>query len=104
MPGEVLTYTLAVVGSGQALTLSDELPTGVSAPLTHSPSMTYMPHRLSWAGRPHVGEPVTLTYAATVAALAPHALWNQATLTQARGSICTATALVLVNASGHTCP
>ena len=27
-PGDVLTYTLAVVGSGQALTLTDELPIG----------------------------------------------------------------------------
>ena len=95
-PGDVLTYTLTVLGSGQALTLTDELPTGASAPVTHSPSMTYTPHRLSWAGRPDVGEPVTLTYAVTVLASVEGVLWNQAILSQADGSTHTATSPVLV--------
>ncbi len=95
MPGDMLTYTVDVVGSGHALTLTDELPAGVSAPLAHSPSMVYTPHRLSWIGRPDVGEPVTLTYAVTVAALTEGALWNKAILTEAGGLTYTATALVL---------
>jgi len=95
-PGGVLTYTLAVVGSGQALTLTDELPAGISAPLSHSPNLAYTPHRLSWSGSPDVEQPVTLTYVVTVTALSRTALWNHAVLTQASSFTRTATALVLV--------
>jgi uncharacterized repeat protein (TIGR01451 family) len=97
MPGDTVTYTLAVVGSGQDLTMTDDLPAGVSPPLTHSPGLTYTPHRLAWSGSPDLGEQVTLTYVITVTAPSHTALWNRAVLTQTDGLTDTATALVQVD-------
>ncbi len=96
MPGETVTYTLTVVGSDQALTLTDILPTGVNPPLTSSPGLTYTPHRMAWSGNPGLGERGTLTYVVTVAAPSRTALWNMVALTQTDGMTDTATALVLV--------
>jgi len=97
MPGETVTYTLALVGSGQALTLTDDLPAGVSPPLAHSPGLNYTPHRMAWSGSPDLGEQVTLTYVVTVTAPSRTALWNRVTLIQTGGLTDTATALVLVD-------
>ena len=96
-PGEVVTYTLAVVGNGQTLTLTDDLPAGVSPPLIHSTGLTYSPHRVTWSGNPGLGEQVTLIYVVTVTAPSRTFLWNRADLTQADGMTDTATALVLVD-------
>jgi uncharacterized repeat protein (TIGR01451 family) len=96
MPGEVVTYTVTVVGSGEQLTLTDDLPAGVSAPLTMSPGLTYTPHRVTWTGTPAVGEQVALSYVVTITAPSRTALWNQATLTGGGGTD-TASALVLVD-------
>jgi hypothetical protein len=96
MPGEVVTYTVTVVGSGERLMLADDLPAGVSAPLTMSPGLTYSPHRVTWTGTPDAGEQVTLSYAVTINASSRTALWNQATLTGG-GITDTASALVLVD-------
>jgi len=97
MPGDAITYTLTVVGSGQLLTLTDELPAQVSAPLVHSPALTYTSHHLSWTGSPDAGESIVLTYAVTIVTLSQGALQNQAVLTQAGGLTWSATSLVLVN-------
>lgn len=86
MPGDTLTYTLKVVGSGQPVTVTDQLPAGVSAPIAHSPGLVYTPHQVSWSGQPAAGEPVTLTYAVEVTAPSRTVLWNQALLTQSDGS------------------
>ena len=96
-PGDTITYTLVMVGSGQPLTLTDDLPAGVSPPLAHSPGLTYTPHRLAWSDTPDAGEQVTLTYVVTVTAFSRTALWNRAVLTQTGGLTNTATALVLVD-------
>ena len=95
--GDAITYTLALVGSGQPLTMTDELPAGVSPPLTHSPGLTYVPHRLTWSGDPGAGEQVALTYVVTVTAPSRTALRNWAILTQTGGLTDTDTALVLVD-------
>jgi uncharacterized repeat protein (TIGR01451 family) len=97
MPGDTLTYTLNVVGSGQPLTVTDQLPAGVSAPISYSPGLTYTPHRLSWSGQLAAGEPITLTYVVTVTAPSRAALWNQAVLAQSDGSSSEAAVMVLVD-------
>jgi hypothetical protein len=97
MPGVAITYTLAVVGSGQPLILTDDLPAGVSRPLASSPGLAYTPHRLTWTGDPGPGEPAILTYVVTITALSRVALWNRAVLTQSNGLTDTAAALVLVD-------
>lgn len=95
-PGEAITYTLDVVGGGQELTLTDELPDGVSPPISKSPELIYTPHRLTWTGTPNPGEQVTLTYMVTVTASTRNALWNQAELTQAGNPVDAAAALVML--------
>lgn len=97
MPGETVTYTLTMAGSGQAITLTDDLPDGVSSPLYRSPGLTYTDHRVQWTGAPAAGSQVTLTYVVTVTAPSRTALWNRAVLAQADGQTDTAAALVLVD-------
>jgi uncharacterized repeat protein (TIGR01451 family) len=86
MPGDALTYTLQVVGSGQPVTVTDQLPAGVSAPIAHSPDLTYTSHQVSWSGQQAAGELVTLTYVVEVTAPSRTVLWNQALLTQSNGA------------------
>jgi uncharacterized repeat protein (TIGR01451 family) len=95
--GDAITYTLSVMGSGQALTLTDALPAGVGAPLTHSPGLTYAPHRLLWTGNLAAGVPVTLTYAVTTTTSSRTILRNEAVLTQTDGLTSTATSIVFVD-------
>ena len=97
MPGAAITYTLSVVGTGQPLALTDDLPAGVSQPLAYSPGLSYTPHRLAWSGTPGLGELATLTYVVTITAPSRAALWNQAVLTQAGELADTAAAVVLVD-------
>ncbi len=98
-PGEALTYTLTVEGNGRSLSLVDELPEGVSRPFSSSPGLIYTPHRLTWSGRPALGERIVLTYAVTVTASSDTTLWNRAVLTQGSGVIGTAAAKVTVVAA-----
>ena len=97
MPGDAITYTLTVMGSGQPLALADDLPAGVSAPTAYSADLSYTPHRLSWSGSPDVGVQIALTYVVTVTAPSRTVLWNQSVLTQTGGLIHTASAAVIVD-------
>jgi hypothetical protein len=96
-PGMQVTYVVTVTGNGSALTLTDELPDGVAAPLAQSPDLTYTPHQLSWSGAPAVGRKVSLSYVVTVTAPSHTMLVNRAILRQGDGSTHTATASVLVD-------
>lgn len=65
--GEVITYSVGLIGSGRALTLTDSLPDGVSAPgpiWASAGSVEYDPgqRRIDWYGRPTAGESVTVTF------------------------------------------
>jgi uncharacterized repeat protein (TIGR01451 family) len=97
MTGDTLTYTITLVGSGQPMTLTDQLPAGVSAPFDCSSGLTYTPHLVRWTDLPAIGEPVALTYAVTVTAPSRTILWNHAVLTQSGESPAEAAALVLVD-------
>ena len=97
MPGDTLTYTLTVVGSGEPLTVTDQLPAGVSAPFDYSSGLAYTPHLLRWTDHPAIGEPVALTYAVTVTAPSRTVLWNHVVLTQSGVPSAEAAALVLVD-------
>lgn len=79
-PSQNITYTLTIRGSGDALTLRNVLPSGVSAPISFSPGLNYSPHQLTWSGAPASGETVMLSYTVTVTAVDRIALWNQANL------------------------
>lgn len=101
--GQAATYTLSLLGNGQALTLTDSLPAGISAPgpiATTSGSAAYSPeqHRITWSGSPGIGSPMTVTFPVTVQMTGPRALSNTAILTDADGYVSTATAVIIVNA------
>ena len=104
--GQRVTYTLSLVGSGQALTLTDNLPAQVSAPgpiqVTGGPAANYNAgaHRLTWQGSPTSGQPVTITFPVTVSTQVSGSLavLNTAVMTDTAGNVSTDAALFIVNA------
>jgi hypothetical protein len=85
MPGDDITYSLDIVGSGQTINLTDYLPTGVSAPTSISPGLIYTPHRLTWSSSPAPGLSVHLNYTVNAIASTQTVLRNQAVITQTNG-------------------
>lgn len=102
--GQVATYTLALLGNGDPLTLTDDLPAQVSAPLaiqvTGGPAAQYDAgaHRLLWSGSPGVGQPVTITFPATVLVSGPQAVFNTAVLSDSVGLVSSDEAVLIVDA------
>ncbi len=102
--GQVVTYTLTLLGDGQALTLTDDLPPQVSSPgsiqVSGGPAADYdaRAHRLTWHGSPDVGQPVAITFPVTVQVSGPLAVFNRVVLTNAEGSVSTDTAVFIVDA------
>jgi hypothetical protein len=98
-----ITYTLSMLGSGRALTLTDDLPGEVSAPLTiqvqgsGAVSFDQMHHRLTWYGAPVIGQPVTITFPVTVLTFSPTAIKNRAVLSDALPFMSWASTIVLAN-------
>jgi hypothetical protein len=92
-----------MVGSGRALTLTDDLPGEVSAPLTiqvqggGAANFDPLRHRLTWHGIPVVGQPITITFPVTVLAHSPIAIVNRAVLSDALPFTSWASTIVLAN-------
>jgi len=84
--GQPVTYTLAVVGSGRSLTLTDNLPVTVSAPgpikVVGGGSASYQvgTHRIVWTGSVAAGQSVTVSFPVTLKVSTPLAIVNQAIL------------------------
>jgi len=102
---EVVTYTLSVIGSSQALTLADTLPDGLSAPLSVNCTLGSAGYNASqrqvwWTGSPTAGQAVTVTYSVTAQITGPVALFNTAILSDTDGVAATDTAVILVD--GYT--
>lgn len=95
--GGMLTYTLSILGSGQPLSLVNDLPDGVSVPVSQDPALVYVPHTLTWQGTPALGERVVMTYAVNVSASTTTYLLNEALLSQPDGHEAQAAAVVLVD-------
>jgi len=104
--GDVLSYALRFSSTGSALTLTDTLPAGVSAPYDFNLEGTavmpvYDPgmHQLTWASDVgSQGQPVALGYSVTIVATAPQVLMNTATLDLGvNGTRVTAVALAIAN-------
>ena len=101
---DLLTYTLDVLGTDQAVTLTDTLPAGVSAPGSFAlegtdvtPTYDSIYHRLVWSDSVSVGNPVTLRYVVTITTSAPQVLTNTAELRELKGDRVTATATIIAN-------
>lgn len=102
--GQSLTYTLSFLGTGSTLTLTDDLPDGVSAPGSFSlagtsvtPTYDSGQHRLIWSDNPALGQAVTIEYAVTIATGGRQALVNTAQLSEAGGEPSTASATAIAN-------
>ncbi|MBI5566722.1 MAG: DNRLRE domain-containing protein [Chloroflexi bacterium] len=97
---ERVTYTLSLIGTGSALTLTDNLPAGVSAPgviqTIGGGSAAYTAHRVTWTGAPAAGSAVTVTFPVTVLAATSTAINNAASLSTATATF-TSTAMLIVN-------
>lgn len=99
--GDVITYTLKVVGPGQTLALTDTIPSALSHPFMQQATqgtLAYNPatRQLTWSGTPTAGEVVTITYAVTANVSSPLAVSNTAILTLPGSPASTATAWVCV--------
>jgi len=101
--GNVVTYTASLRGSGQAMTLTDDLPALVSPPLSVSASgggtgiYNAQYHRILWSATVTSGIPITITFPVTVLATSPTALVNTAVLTDSLAGVATSTAIVIAN-------
>ena len=104
MANQVVTYSLTLLGNGQALTLTDNLPAQVSAPgpiqVWGGPAASYdsETHHLAWSGSPDAGRPVTITFPVTVQAVGPLAVFNTVVLTDADGLVSADTVTMMVDA------
>ena len=99
--GGAITYTLQVLGSGQALTVTDILPEEVSHALRYNASDGSVGYdraarAVTWTGSPSVGQTVLITYPVTVTQEGTYAIINTAHLTVANGSRYTASSTVIV--------
>jgi hypothetical protein len=99
-----VTYTVSLLGSGQALTLTDKLPPQVSAPGpvwvtpgVQKPEYDARLHRLIWRDTPAIGQPVTITFPVTVQVSGPLAIFNTARLADAQGRVSVDTAGFVVD-------
>jgi hypothetical protein len=101
--GEVIIYTMVMIGSGRPLTLTDTLPDGLSDPSSvratvGSADYNATQRRVEWSGAPTVGQPVTVTFSTTAQISGPVALINTATLTDSVIGTSTDRAVVIVDA------
>lgn len=104
--GQVVTYTMTLLGNGLPITLTDHLPAQVSAPgpITISPDDDSTPHydpathSLTWTGSPGVGQVVTLTFPVTLISGGPVMVENIATVTDAEGLLSSDGASLIVDA------
>jgi hypothetical protein len=101
---EPTVYTVRLAGTGRLLSLSDALPSGVSAPQGLSiegssvlPIYDAQLHRITWQDAPGTGQEVSIDYATTITMPESEALANVAELLEEGGTTSTVTATVLAN-------
>ncbi|MBN2394324.1 MAG: DNRLRE domain-containing protein [Anaerolineae bacterium] len=102
--GDIITYTLGIVGDGGSLILTDTLPLELSHPLTImwlgtsiSPVYDSDTHRLLWSVQPSAGVQLTITYDVEVTTHTPSAATNVAVLSSTDDGIDEASVTVILN-------
>ncbi len=99
--GDIVAYTLSWLGTGQALTMTDTLPDGLSAPgllNASAGSVSYDPgaRQVMWTGAPTIGQAVTVTFHTSVQIGGPLAVRNTAVLTSEGAFTSSDTAAIIV--------
>ena len=96
--GDVLTYTLRLVGAGTTLYLHDPIPAGTvyrPGSTTGGASYNSGANHIAWSGVLSAGAQLTITFGVTVTATGPLAIVNTATLTDGISlSVVSATTIV----------
>jgi hypothetical protein len=100
--GDRVTYTLALLATGRAMTLTDDLPIGVSVPLQINATkgvatFDAASRRVTWIGNVDIGQPVTITFPVTILIAVPTAVINETTLTDTLLGESTASAIFIAN-------
>lgn len=106
--GTSITYTLTLYGSGDMLTLTDVLPSGMSTPTGFelqgtgvAPAYDEGRRLLTWSDAPPEGQRVVIRYVADITTNRLQTLVNVAELSSAEGKVIRATATVIASAR-HT--
>ncbi len=101
--GQIVTLTASLLGSGNALTLTDVLPTAFSAPVGNLYSSSGVVsydgaiRQVTWYGTPPAGTPVTLTFPVSVLTAFRAAIRNTMILTDAVSGPTASTTMVIAN-------
>jgi uncharacterized repeat protein (TIGR01451 family) len=102
-----LTYTITLFGSGQAITLTDPIPDGVSyvdGSANAQPDVGTLDDsadQITWSGTPDRGDTVQITFQTRVQVSTPMAIENVALL-QLAGSTATYPLQAITIANGYT--
>jgi hypothetical protein len=101
--GQIVTFTVSLLGSGNAMTLTSDLPVTLSAPVSapHSSSGTISydagNHRITWLGALSAGTPVTLTYPVSILTANRQVIRSTVILTDAVSGSASSTAILIAN-------
>lgn len=98
--GDVLTYTLRLLGAGTRLYLRDPIPSGsayIANSVTGGASFNAGANQVEWNGVLSATERLTITFAVSVTATGPQAIVNTATITDGVHPSLTASATTIAN-------
>jgi hypothetical protein len=100
--GQVVTFTVSLLGSGNAMTLTNDLPASLSAPISTASSSGTISYdatnrRVKWYGTLSAGTPATLTYPVSVLTAARQVIRNTVILTDAVSGSVSSTATLIAN-------
>jgi hypothetical protein len=101
--GQTVTFTVSLLGSGNAMTLTNDLPASLSAlilaPSSSSGTISYdaTNHRVTWYGTLSAGTPATLTYPVTLLTPDRQVIRNTVILTDAVSGPVSSTATLIAN-------
>jgi len=98
--GDVLTYTLHLLGAGTTLYLHDPIPNGTvyrPGSVTGGASYNQAANRIEWSGMLSASARLTITFGVTVTATGPQAIVNTATITDGVSPSLVVSATTIVN-------
>ena len=101
--GQTVTFTVSLLGSGNAMTLTNDLPASLSAPISapssSSGTISYdaTNRRVTWYGTLSAGTPATLTYPVTLLTPDRQVIRNTVILTDAVSGPVSSTATLIAN-------